>query len=329
MLLALLLLLLLVSAVAAAVMQGGGEFTSLQAPPDAASYQLLMHSSSNSMATAAPSSVGNSLMQQPTQKDDISQQQQQQQQQQWSSASADGLQSLSDSGVLTPVPLIASKPTQKAAEYRLQLFTADKLSAGLPAGQKVLLQVLGPCQVDLYKFHSKSQSLPAKQQQQQSAASDSSSSSSSRDAALGPVLLQAELPRARNSFGRGSTEAFTVLSSSGDVGDIAAVLLWHEPDGGSLGGGWCLERVEIEAKFKGIKYSFVNNTNNGWVGRGRSRAVLLGKPRISKRGDSEALQLEVEELQRQLVGNAGLSGEDRALLHRRLGLLQARLAASM
>jgi hypothetical protein len=120
-----------------------------------------------------------------------------------------------------------------------------------------------------------------------------------------------------------------VLSQSGDVGENAAALLWHEPDGSSIGFGWCLERLEVESSFKGIKYTFSNQqNNNGWVGRGRSRAVLLTKPKISKRGDSGALQAEAAEVQRQLESNAGLSGEDRQLLQKRLGQLQARLAAA-
>jgi hypothetical protein len=277
-----------------AAAQGGGEFTSLQVPPDAASYQLLMHSNSSSSSDALQQAVEHTTLQQ---------------QQQWGSAPAESA-SFSDSGVLTPVSLVASKPTHKAAEYRVQLFTADRISAGLPAGQRVVLELLGPSDT-------------ARQ-----ATVHNSSSSSNADAGLGPALLHAELPRARSSFGRGSAEAFTVLPGSGDVGDVAAVLLWHEPDGGGLGGGWCLERIEVEAKLKGIRYSFSNRINNGWVGRGRSRAVLLTKPRISKRGDSEALQAEAVELQRQLEGNAGLSGEDRQLLQRRLGQLQARLAAA-
>ncbi|WIA23518.1 hypothetical protein OEZ85_000255 [Tetradesmus obliquus] len=161
------------------------------------------------------------------------------------------------------------------------------------------------------------------------AAAAPNSSSSSSDAALGPVLLHAELPRARGSFGRGSVESFTVLSEAGDLGEVAALLLWQEPDGSSIGGGWCLEKVTVEAALKGVSYSFSNSViNNGWVGRGRGRAVLLSKPKISKRGDGEAVQVEADELQRQLEGNAGLSGEDRQLLQRRLAQLQARLAAA-
>jgi hypothetical protein len=94
-----------------------------------------------------------------------------------------------------------------------------------------------------------------------------------------------------------------------------------------------LERFEVESSFKGIKYSFSNYNkqnlnNNGWVGSGRSRAVLLTEPRISKRGDGEALQAEAAEVRRQLQSNAELSGEDRQLLQRRLRQLQARLAAA-
>ncbi|WIA44023.1 hypothetical protein OEZ86_010395 [Tetradesmus obliquus] len=316
--------------------QGGGEFTSLQAPPDAASYQTLMHSSSS-----------DSLQQDVNL---LQQQQQQQQQQPWNPTPTvdmqSGAESFSGSGVLTPVQLVASKPTHKAAAYRLQLFTADRISAGLPAGQRVVLQLLGPAPPNA--MHTGQPSLAA----QQAAASSSSSStgsaprgaqpssagrqaaatipnSSSSEGALGPVLLHAELPRARGSFDRGSVESFTVLSEAGDLGEVAALLLWHEPEGSSIGGGWCLEKMVVEAALKGVSYSFSNSVNNnGWVVRGRGRAVLLSKPKISKRGDAEAVQVEAAELQGQLDGNAGLSGEDRGVLQRRLAQLQARLAAS-
>jgi hypothetical protein len=252
-----------------------------------------------------------------------------QQQQQWGSAPAAASASLSDSGLLTSVSLIASKPTHKAVEYRLQLFTADRISAGLPAGQRVVLELLGHPAVSAAQQTGRKASAAAAAAAQQTAVPGGDASSSSSAVAAGPVLLRAELPRARGSFGRGSTEAFTVLSQSGEIGEIGAALIWHEPDGGSIGFGWCLERLEVESSFRGIRYSFSNQQNsNGWVGRGRSRAVLLTKPKISKRGDSEALQAEAAEVQRQLQGNAGLSGEDRQLLQKRLAQLQARLVAA-
>lgn len=54
-------------------------------------------------------------------------------------AAAVGQRGGSDGGAATlqEVPLVASKPSHKAAEYKLRLYTADKLTAGLPGGQTV------------------------------------------------------------------------------------------------------------------------------------------------------------------------------------------------
>lgn len=77
----------------------------------------------------------------------------------------------------------------------------------------------------------------------------------------------------------------------------------------------------------GVKYRFGNTEREGWIGRGRRRAVVLSKPRIVKRDDTDALQLEAAELQRQIDSNAALSGGERQMLVGRMQQLQARVAA--
>lgn len=111
------------------------------------------------------------------------------------------------------VPLMPARPTRKAAEYKLRLYTADRLGAGLPSGQKVHLEILGES-----------------------------------------MLIAHELPRAKDSFSRGCVDRFTLFSESGDMGNIEAIKIWHEPDGGAIGGGWCLDKVEIENKLKGVSH---------------------------------------------------------------------------
>lgn len=50
---------------------------------------------------------------------------------------------------------------------------------------------------------------------------------------------------------RGCVESFSLSSAAGDIGHIEAVRIWQEPGGGSIGGGWCLQRVDVEAVFRG------------------------------------------------------------------------------
>jgi hypothetical protein len=60
-----------------------------------------------------------------------------------------------------------------------------------------------------------------------------------------------KLPRAKGAFARGCVDRFTLFCEDGDLGDIKGVRVWHEPDGTSIGGGWCLDKLELEDKFKG------------------------------------------------------------------------------
>lgn len=62
-----------------------------------------------------------------------------------------------------------------------------------------------------------------------------------------------ELPRVKGSFVRGRVDAFTLTGER--LGRVEALTVWHEPDGPALGGGWSVERVELEDRHKG-----------GWVG---------------------------------------------------------------
>jgi hypothetical protein len=57
--------------------------------------------------------------------------------------------------------------------------------------------------------------------------------------------------RPKGSFLRGCCESFSLSSAAGDIGRIEAVRVWHEPGGGSIGGGWCLQRVDVEAVLRG------------------------------------------------------------------------------
>lgn len=57
--------------------------------------------------------------------------------------------------------------------------------------------------------------------------------------------------RPKGSFLRGSYESFSLSSAAGDIGRIEAVRVWHEPGGGSIGGSWCLHKLEVEAVFRG------------------------------------------------------------------------------
>jgi hypothetical protein len=80
------------------------------------------------------------------------------------------------------------------------------------------------------------------------------------------VVVQA-LPNSRGAFSRGCVDRFTLLSEAGDIGDITAVKVWHEGPG-LIDMAYCLDRVEIESKFKGIKYRW----GLSW-GSGQRRAL--------------------------------------------------------
>ena len=67
-------------------------------------------------------------------------------------------------------------------------------------------------------------------------------------AVLCPVVY---VCRPKGSFLRGSCESFSLSSAAGDIGRIEAVKVWHEPTGAALGGGWCLQQVDVEAVFRG------------------------------------------------------------------------------
>ncbi len=66
------------------------------------------------------------------------------------------------------------------------------------------------------------------------------------------VAAQA-LPQRKGSFARGCVDSFTLLSEAGDLGEICAIKVWHEGPA-LIDMAYCLDRVEIESKFKGIKY---------------------------------------------------------------------------
>lgn len=57
--------------------------------------------------------------------------------------------------------------------------------------------------------------------------------------------------RPKGSFLRGCCDTFSLASAAGDIGRVEAVRVWHEPTGGSIGGGWCLHRLDVEAVFRG------------------------------------------------------------------------------
>lgn len=57
--------------------------------------------------------------------------------------------------------------------------------------------------------------------------------------------------RPKGSFLRGCCDTFSLASAAGDIGRVEAVRVWHEPGGGSIGGSWCLQRLDVEAVFRG------------------------------------------------------------------------------
>jgi hypothetical protein len=59
------------------------------------------------------------------------------------------------------------------------------------------------------------------------------------------------LPRGPGTFQRGCVDSFTLLYEAGELGEVQGVRVWHEPDGSTIGGGWCLDRVEVEHKLRG------------------------------------------------------------------------------
>jgi hypothetical protein len=57
--------------------------------------------------------------------------------------------------------------------------------------------------------------------------------------------------RPKGSFLQGSCESLSLSSAAGDIGRIEAVKVWHEPTGAAVGGGWCLQQVDVEAVLRG------------------------------------------------------------------------------
>jgi hypothetical protein len=94
------------------------------------------------------------------------------------------------------------------------------------------------------------------------------------------VVVQA-LPNSKGAFARGCVDRFTLLSEGGDIGDITAVKVWHEGPG-RIDMAYCLERVEIESKYKGIKYRWaaLGRAGGGRGGGAAGRRRPLGVARL-------------------------------------------------
>jgi hypothetical protein len=143
----------------------------------------------------------------------------------------------------------------------LRFFTADRLSAGLPSGQRVCVEVVGASGAVL------AAELPRCVSRLGRACA--SAHAHRVAAACGCLLPDRPCPAhtsnrhhdhlpaschnsVKGAFARGGCDAFALHSAAGDVGPIAAVRVWHEPPGAALmGGGWCLAAVEVEAVLRG------------------------------------------------------------------------------
>lgn len=85
--------------------------------------------------------------------------------------------------------------------------------------------------------------------------------------------------------------------------------VWHEGPGL---GSWCLERIELESRLRGLLYRFYNSERGGWITRGRKHAVVL-RPAADRLGEAEELlQVRRRVLAALLPGLHGAWGEDAA-----------------
>jgi len=187
-------------------------------------------------------------------------------------------------GTFEDVPLAQSSPHEGSAHkhapnhFKLKIFTADKMNAGL-GNTDVHVEILGTS-----------------------------------------ATVRQALPKAKGAFQRGCVDRFSIGSDAGDLGEVLAMKMWHEPAGkGTVLGEarWCLERVEIENRIKGIRYVFINSDRDGWIPKGKRNSVVL-KPSIQKIDDSDDLMLVKREIEAQLQSNKALDASDRSTLQGKL-----------